>query len=766
MQATPLRAVTFVPPRGVTTAMIEGDAGVGKSRVVKRAVAELRARGKIVLVTAWANLPATAFERGTSLHRAFSRGIETDDYDNFIIALRSEGGTVSPERLALLRAADALFIDEGWSGQSSVMDAVLDFLNRNGCNLRLVIDGDAQQILPVAESRIATLQTSLLSSKIYRTLHAKFVLTVQWRMGGDGAYGTFTRSLGNGSACAIAGHVHEDATLGRVAVRAPLITNVFHADDEPASANDAMRRQHQATTATVAAAVNASFVGVGSHWHMPGASVDDVADGADANRRRVDAAMRRALYFLFNDLHLTPGQTSDAPLNVRRPGCVVISPLHLVNRRWEKLIATMVGEDEARAGGAGAIRTRTYESTATMHFDDGDEIGDAVGLQGLQDFAEEANANEHDGRNPNVPRSSLTLIVGGEYLLADSLVGQGLAKNQRVVVADVRWQAAVVEVTSDPRPRRQHTICRRSFRISVGRKGGKGKQEGFVFLRKQLPFIEARVLTPNKAQGQTLERILLDVTRPQHAHGSGYVGPSRVRKSASVGAFVDDPSSERASAEAPRVPVLTNIVYTDLLKASQLYTPLRSTREAVPHRSDGALTAAGAESAPKRPRLVDCEACADEQDDSDEQLEFGTSGAVPLAPPPPPLAAPSLSRKSDCVRCGEQTTRALGPRCGVCERIVHSQRDAAGSSSDVLTDAPVTMDVSQELTMEMVDAALTQLFAAGEHECRVETLLDSVCEAASATFTIDELEPVIMALEEANRCLYRETDGVMYVHDI
>jgi hypothetical protein len=45
--------------------------------------------------------------------------------------------------------------------------------------------------------------------------------------------------------------------------------------------------------------------------------------------------------------------------------------------------------------------------------------------------------------------------------------------------------------------------------------------------RTQLPAQLAWAVTVNKAQGKTIERALLDLSKPYWQHGSGFVAPSR-----------------------------------------------------------------------------------------------------------------------------------------------------------------------------------------------------------------------------------------------
>ncbi|GBN29840.1 ATP-dependent DNA helicase PIF1 [Araneus ventricosus] len=74
----------------------------------------------------------------------------------------------------------------------------------------------------------------------------------------------------------------------------------------------------------------------------------------------------------------------------------------------------------------------------------------------------------------------------------------------------------------------------------------------FQFKRKQFPIRLAFSMTINKAQGQTFDKIRLDLTKPVFSHGQFYVGLSRVRSFDSV--TVVSPNSE-----------IYNCVYREIL---------------------------------------------------------------------------------------------------------------------------------------------------------------------------------------------------------
>ena len=81
-----------------------------------------------------------------------------------------------------------------------------------------------------------------------------------------------------------------------------------------------------------------------------------------------------------------------------------------------------------------------------------------------------------------------------------------------------------------------------------------------IIVRKQLPLKHAYAITANKAQGQTLERVLFDARIPAFSGGQLYVVCSRVRCRAAFGAVV---GAQNVSGN--KTVLAANVVYTELL---------------------------------------------------------------------------------------------------------------------------------------------------------------------------------------------------------
>ncbi|CAD6943211.1 unnamed protein product [Tilletia controversa] len=93
--------------------LIQGRAGRGKTFVIKGIIDYLRGHGKLLAVCGATGLSASAFDRGTTVHKRFTIPVQEDE-DEHEITLRSSMRTNSPAA-AFLRSTEAIIIDEIWS---------------------------------------------------------------------------------------------------------------------------------------------------------------------------------------------------------------------------------------------------------------------------------------------------------------------------------------------------------------------------------------------------------------------------------------------------------------------------------------------------------------------------------------------------------------------------------------------------------------------------------------------------------------------------
>lgn len=153
-----------------------------------------------------------------------------------------------------------------------------------------------------------------------------------------------------------------------------------------------------------------------------------------------------------------------------------------------------------------------------------------------------------------IPSYDLTLKINDVCLVLRSLQPLGLATNQRVRIIKFFSKCIQVETLQDKRvvfiPR-----IRFNFNLHYG--------DSYKVLRTQFPLRLAYCMTYNKAQGQTLGRVLLDTTEEPFAHGHCYVALSRVRSKHDIRIFS---SHENVIMDGnARIPVIANVVYPEVL---------------------------------------------------------------------------------------------------------------------------------------------------------------------------------------------------------
>ena len=129
--------------------------------------------------------------------------------------------------------------------------------------------------------------------------------------------------------------------------------------------------------------------------------------------------------------------------------------------------------------------------------------------------------------DPGAPPHLLRLQVGDIcFVMRNLCIEQGLTNNTKVEILSIDTRAQVI-IVKNLRTSAVHPICRINFVLPI-----KCKQRGtlsFEILRRQFPLRLAYAMTINKSQGQTLQRVSLDLREPCFSHGQAYVAFGRVR---------------------------------------------------------------------------------------------------------------------------------------------------------------------------------------------------------------------------------------------
>lgn len=159
----------------------------------------------------------------------------------------------------------------------------------------------------------------------------------------------------------------------------------------------------------------------------------------------------------------------------------------------------------------------------------------------LQYPTEFLNSIEISGLPPHI----LSLKVGMPVMLLRSLSPPKLMNGTRCVVTRLHRNLVEVKINTGLHSGETHTIPRISLQPS-------DTVLPFTFRRCQFPLRPCYAMTINKAQGQTLKTMGLDLRRPVFSHGMMYVALSRTGSKDSTFILAPDGTSR-------------NIVYPEIL---------------------------------------------------------------------------------------------------------------------------------------------------------------------------------------------------------
>jgi len=189
-------------------------------------------------------------------------------------------------------------------------------------------------------------------------------------------------------------------------------------------------------------------------------------------------------------------------------------------------------------------------------------------------FSSDSDAAQQRGRQPNplatpdllharnfngMPPHHLLLKQGQVCFLERNLsLKDGLMHSSKVVVTNLYPSSVEFLLLHGRNKGQTRLIPRITFQEPW-------KGTAIILKRVQIPLRPAYAMTFNKSQGQTLDRVVLDIRNPIFAHGQLYVGLSRVRDRISIIALV----TEDDEASAQRTPYSYNIVDPHLKEVVQ-----------------------------------------------------------------------------------------------------------------------------------------------------------------------------------------------------
>ncbi|KAE8184431.1 hypothetical protein CF328_g7858, partial [Tilletia controversa] len=181
--------------------LIQGRAGRGKTFVVKAIIDELRGNGHALAVCGATGLSASAFTRGSTVHKCFGVPVKEDDDDGLPLECLLP---LTSRRAQYLKDCIAIIIDEIWALPAAVIDAVDRFLRRvtednspfgGKC---VIAVGDPRQTAPITRdnSRQSTIEASFFSSPLFASFQLHELEAAQ-RQASDPDFAAWVDSIGD-----------------------------------------------------------------------------------------------------------------------------------------------------------------------------------------------------------------------------------------------------------------------------------------------------------------------------------------------------------------------------------------------------------------------------------------------------------------------------------------------------------------------------------------------------------------------------------------
>jgi hypothetical protein len=170
---------------------------------------------------------------------------------------------------------------------------------------------------------------------------------------------------------------------------------------------------------------------------------------------------------------------------------------------------------------------------------------------------------KRDFSNTQVPDHEIQLKVGDICLITRNMNCLGLASNSKVRILRInKFSIVVCTMDSDKR-----TVIVPRIRFVFKLKYG----SSFNLTRIQFPLRLAYAMTINRSQGQSIDFLLLDITKQAFEHGQAYVALSRIRRSKRIRLILleEDFYPNSFSGENTPTPFIRTIIYPKLI----LYPP-------------------------------------------------------------------------------------------------------------------------------------------------------------------------------------------------
>ena len=452
---------------------IDGPGGTGKTTIVKKLIAAIRALGFIVKICASTSLAATNYDDATTAHALFNYPVvkeEDKDMDS-----PTECNLFNTERFILLQNTVIIFWDEFVSNNRELFEAVLRALR--GFKIIFVAIGDFRQILPVVENGIPqdTINACITSSPVWLkfkrlrlTINIRLILTEHSNLS---TQSEMLLAIGEGRSHDNAIIVSEDTQNHTTQVGLPHIEYFEQSADN-----------------------------------------------------------KSALAWLYDNI---------APYHKDNRDSAIFTATNEKVDEWNQIVQDM----NPRTG---------YDLFSHDSFADVDDPNGYLSRCLTEPVLNTFNAN-------GVPTYKLHLKINDICLVTRAIKAIDVATNTRVQIIHISDRIVRVQLLSDPqRPPVLIPKIRFKFTLQYG--------QSYKMMRCQFPLRLAYCFTYNRAQGQTLHKVLLDATFPPFEHGHLYVAMSRHRAPQNIRIYLNTSQLHNNPYDCKTLmPTITNVVYPTII---------------------------------------------------------------------------------------------------------------------------------------------------------------------------------------------------------
>jgi hypothetical protein len=486
---------------------LSGPGGTGKSTVLNKVAAYVRSKDHICKIGAATGLAATVYYDASTFHSLCKIPVveenerELDNMHNLKLNLTNQ-------RKELLLQAKTIILDELVYNHRECIESLVNCEELNFCKGKVIVGaGDFQQLLPILQNatKDELLGVSLSSSTVWNKFKENiYKLKTNMRL-------KTILDPNERYKQRIYGQILENVAKGSNTCTEIKVTK------EETCLTDDEQIYHFYDTINFTTKFN---------------NIDDDANSFTLNNEHNINVRDTAIKWLYNI-----NDTSEFIPSMAVKSAVLANTNEKVDI-FNKLIQSYNNGN-----------SKTFNSTDSLA-----DVTDSKGYLKKMLTEEQLNRKNH----PSVPPHELTLKCNDNCMLMRNIsVKHGLVNNARIRIMSFHKNSIRIETLGDSKQDFFLPRIKFKFNYTFG--------INYAILRKQFPLKLCYAYTIHKVQGQTMDKILLDVQEPVFCHGALYVAMSRIKKYDDIAFLVNEKDCGTDDEQNKPFIKVKNIVYKDIL---------------------------------------------------------------------------------------------------------------------------------------------------------------------------------------------------------